>query len=456
MVDDIRADAEAARAAALALGQASGGERNAALEAIADALEANAERILEANRRDLAAAERLVAEGKLTLALVKRLKVDEQTLHKEIAVGVRSVADQPEPIGRTLMATELDEGLKLYRVSVPIGVIGVIFESRPDAMVQIATLCLKSGNAVLLKGGSEALRTNRVLAEVMRKATRGLPGIPEGWMHLLEAREEVRAILDLHDLIDLVIPRGGNELVQYIVANTKIPVMGHVDGICHVYVDSAADLKKAKRVCLDAKTQYTAACNAAETLLVHREIAEAFLPDMVRILRENGVEVRGDEATRKLGGEAVIAATEADWATEYLDQIVSVKVVNDLESAMDHINRYGSHHTDAIVTEDPSAASGFLQGVDAASVLHNASTRFADGFRYGLGAEVGISTNRLHSRGPVGLEGLVIYKYIVEGEGQTVGEYSGEGARTFTHRPLSETWQPKGPVTSNRKTPGPA
>ncbi len=444
MADDIRAGAEAARAAALALAQTSEGERKAALEAIAGALEANAERILEANRRDLAAAEGLVAEGKLTPALVGRLKVDEEKLEKEIVVGVRSVAGQPEPIGKTLMAMELDEGLKLYRVSVPIGVIGVIFESRPDALVQIGTLCLKSGNAVLLKGGSEALQTNRVLADVMLEATRGLPGIPEGWMHLLEAREEVRAILDLHDLIDLIIPRGGNELVQYIMSNTKIPVMGHADGICHVYVDAAADLVKAKRICLDAKTQYVAVCNAVETVLVHREIAEAFLPDMVRVLRENGVEVRGDETTRKLGGEAVGAATEADWATEYLDLIVSVKVVEDLESAIDHINRYGSHHTDAIVTEDRSAASRFLQGVDAASALHNASTRFADGFRYGLGAEVGISTNRLHSRGPVGLEGLVIYKYILEGEGQIVGEYSGENARTFTHRPLSEAWTPKG------------
>ena len=220
--------------------------------------------------------------------------------------------------------------------------------------------------------------------------------------------------------------------------------MGHADGICHVYVDAAADLEKAKRICLDAKTQYVAVCNAVETVLVHRKIAEAFLPDMVRVFRENGVEVRGDEMTRKLGGEAVAAAMEADWTTEYLDLIVSVKVVEDLESAIDHINRYGSHHTDAIVTEDRPAASRFLQGVDAASTVHNASTRFSDGFRYGLGAEVGISTNRLHSRGPVGLEGLVIYKYILEGEGQIMGDYSGEDARTFTHRPLSEVWTPEG------------
>ena len=320
----------------------------------------------------------------------------------------------------------------------------MVFESRPDALVQIATLCLKSGNAALLKGGSEALQTNRALAEVMLEATRGLPGIPEGWMHLLEAREEVRAILDLHHLVDLIIPRGSNELVQHIMANTKIPVMGHADGICHVVVDAAADLEMAHRICLDAKTQYPSVCNAAETFLVHREIARAFLPEMVRLLVAAGVEVRGDEATRQLSGEGVALATEADWGTEYLDLVVSVKVVEDLKEAIDHINRYSSHHTDAIVTEDRQAASQFLQAVDSASVLHNASTRFADGFRYGLGAEVGISTNRIHSRGPVGLEGLVIYKYVVEGKGQVVGEYLGKNARTFTHRRLKKEWNPNG------------
>ena len=440
MADDILAAAEAARAAALVLAQSSEAERNGAMEAIAGALEANAEKILAANREDMAAA----AQGGAPQPLVKRLKVDAAKLKDEIVVGVRSVAGQPDPIGSTLAATELDDGLKLYRVSVPIGVIGIVFESRPDALVQIATLCLKSGNAALLKGGSEALRTNRALAAVMMEATKGLPGVPDGWMHLMEAREDVRAILDLHGLIDLIIPRGSNELVQYIMANTKIPVMGHADGICHVYVDAAADLEKARRITLDAKTQYVAVCNAAETLLVHRDTAATFLPEMVRIFQENGVAVRGDERTRTLCGEAVAPATEVDWKTEYLDLMISVKVVDSLEDAIDHINRYGSHHTDAMVTEDRVSASRFLQAVDSSSVLLNASTRFADGYRYGLGAEVGISTNRIHSRGPVGLEGLVIYKYILEGAGHVVADYSGDNARTFTHRALDEAWRSQG------------
>jgi glutamate-5-semialdehyde dehydrogenase len=442
MADDIQAAAKAARQAGLRLSQASHQARNAALEAIAKALGANQDKILEANARDMKVAEEMVQKGKLGMPLLKRLKVDEAKLQGEIVVGVRSVADQEDPIGKTLTATELDDGLNLFRVSVPIGVIGVIFESRPDALVQIACLCLKSGNAVMLKGGSEALHTNRALAEVMVAATAGLPGIPDGWMHLLEAREEVAAILDLHDLIDLIIPRGGNELVQHIMSNTKIPVMGHADGICHVYVDKFADVEKAKRIALDSKTQYVSVCNAAETLLVHQDIAETFLPDMVKVFQEAGVEVRGDERVQKLCGN-VVAATDVDWATEYLDLIISVKVVDDLEGAIDHINTYGSHHTDAIVTEDQTSASYFLQAVDSASVMHNASTRFADGFRYGLGAEVGISTIRLHSRGPVGLEGLVIYKYVVEGNGQIVGDYGGQSGKRFTHRKLDAVWTPK-------------
>ncbi|MGA1195010.1 MAG: glutamate-5-semialdehyde dehydrogenase [Candidatus Latescibacterota bacterium] len=442
MADDIQAAAKAARQAGLRLSQASHQARNAALEAIAKALGANQDKILEANARDMKVAEEMVQKGKLGMPLLKRLKVDEAKLQGEIVVGVRSVADQEDPIGKTLTATELDDGLNLFRVSVPIGVIGVIFESRPDALVQIACLCLKSGNAVMLKGGSEALHTNRALAEVMVAATAGLPGIPDGWMHLLEAREEVAAILDLHDLIDLIIPRGGNELVQHIMSNTKIPVMGHADGICHVYVDKFADVEKARRIALDSKTQYVSVCNAAETLLVHQDIAETFLPDMVKVFQEAGVEVRGDERVQKLCGN-VVAATDVDWATEYLDLIISVKVVDDLEGAIDHINTYGSHHTDAIVTEDQTSATYFLQAVDSASVMHNASTRFADGFRYGLGAEVGISTIRLHSRGPVGLEGLVIYKYVVEGNGQIVGDYGGQSGKRFTHRKLDAVWTPK-------------
>jgi glutamate-5-semialdehyde dehydrogenase len=444
MSDEIRAGAEQARAAALVLAQSTETDRNRALEAIASALEESANAIFEANQRDLDAGNQLMAEGKLTEALVYRLKLDEKKLAREVVVGVRSVKDQEDPIGKTQMATELDEGLNLFRVSVPIGVIGVVFESRPDALVQIACLCLKSGNAVLLKGGSEALHTNRILAQIMQNATRGLPGIPEGWMHLLEAREDVQAILDLHHLVDLLIPRGGNDLVQHIMNNTKIPVMGHADGICHVYVDAKADEDKARRICLDSKTQYPAVCNAAETLLVHKDVAERLIPGIVEDFVNAGVEIRGDETVRACGGERVLPATEADWATEYLDLIVAIKVVEGLEAAIDHINHFSSHHTDAIVTEDKEAAGRFLRAVDSASVVHNASTRFADGFRYGLGAEVGISTNRLHSRGPVGLEGLVIYKYVLEGGGQIVGDYMGDDARSYTHRVLDASWKREG------------
>lgn len=441
MADDIRAATRTARLASRVLAQASEGERNAALEAMALAIESRADEILEANDLDMAAADKLLAEGKLSQALVDRMKLSKSKISNTIVVGVRSVAGQPDPIGQTQAATELDKGLKLYRVSVPIGVIGVIFESRPDALVQIATLCLKSGNAVLLKGGSECRNTNRVLGRILVEATEGLPGIPEGWMHVLEAREEVQAILDLDDCIDLIIPRGGNELVQHIMANTKIPVMGHADGICHVYVDRWADLDKAEKIVLDAKTDYPSACNAVETLLVHESVASEFLPRAAETLHEAGVALRLDPAALSIVSDGT-AASEEDWSTEYLDLVLSVKVVKDLDEAVDHINQYGSHHTESIVTEDRRSASRFIQAVDAASTLHNASTRFADGFRYGLGAEVGISTNRIHSRGPVGLEGLMIYKYVLVGDGHVAGAYQGENAKSFTHQAIEEEWRP--------------
>ena len=438
MADDIRDLARAAREASRVLVRATEAQRNAALEAIAVAIEQNVEAILAANAKDLVAAEPAVTEGTLSRPLGDRLRLSKGKVLKTIALGVRSVKDQADPIGKTEAATELDEGLKLYRVTVPIGVLGVIFESRPDALVQIATLCLKSGNAVLLKGGSEAFHSNRTFSRILVEATRGLDGFPEGWMHQLEAREDVQSILDMHDCIDLIIPRGGNELVQHIMANTKIPVMGHADGICHVYIDKDADIGKATQISVDAKMDYPSSCNAVETLLVHGDIAEAAVPSVIQALKDRGADVRGDERTRALGDVGV--ADETDWSTEYLDTIVSVRVVDDFDQAVEHINTHGSHHTDAIVTENRSTATQFLQSVDAASGVHNASTRFADGFRYGLGAEVGISTNRLHSRGPVGLEGLMIYKYVVEGNGHLAGTYQGDDARSFTHRSLDETW----------------
>ena len=434
MSDPVRQQALAARAASRTLAATSAEERNQALEAIAAALEANRARILAANAEDLKAGER---DG-LAPPLLKRLDLSGRKFASTVEM-VRDVCAQPDPLGQTQRATELDDRLHLYRVTVPIGVIGVIFESRPDALVQIASLCLKAGNAALLKGGREATATNQALAEVMRQAT--ADRLLDGWMTLLPGREEVRALLGEEDLIDLVIPRGSNEFVQYIMHNTKIPVMGHADGICHVYIDASADLDKAVSIAIDAKTQYVAVCNAAETLLVHSRIAAAFLPRAVPALLQRNVELRGDERTLAHANGQIKPATEADWSTEYLDLVLAIKVVDSAAEAIDHINTYGSHHTDAIVAEDPAVARAFLREVDSASVIHNASTRFADGFKYGLGAEVGISTNRLHSRGPVGLEGLVIYKYILQGDGHIADRYDGPQQCPFTHRPLDQHWQ---------------
>lgn len=434
--------AQAARASSQRLAVSSGAIRNEALEAIASALELQREKVLAANALDVEEARQMVERGQLDQPLLKRLDLSGRKYDSTVAM-VRSILSQPEPLGQTQVATELDEGLRLYRVSVPIGVLGVIFESRPDALVQIACLCLKSGNAALLKGGREAARTNAALAEVMTEATSGLVEIPELWMALLEGREEVRALLDEHDHIDLIIPRGGNEFVQYIMNNTNIPVMGHADGICHVYVDRSADLDRAVDIVVDSKTQYVSVCNAMETLLVHAEIANRALPRLAEALQAKGVELRLDERAYSIlaGAFSVERATEEDWKTEYLDYVLSVRVVDDLAAAVEHINRFGSHHTDSIVTEDGGSAKAFLNQVDSASVVHNASTRFADGFRYGLGAEVGISTNRLHSRGPVGLEGLTIYKYVLEGHGHTVASYEGDLPRSFTHRKLDVHWK---------------
>ena len=434
--------AQAARAASQQLAVASGASRDAALEAVASALERQRDRVLDANGLDVEEAWQMVERGELDQPLLKRLDLSGSKYDATVAM-VRSIIAQPEPLGQTQVATELDEGLLLYRVSVPIGVLGVIFESRPDALVQIACLCLKSGNAALLKGGREAARTNAALAAVMTEATSGFMDMPECWMALLEGREEVRALLDEHEHIDLIIPRGGNEFVQYIMNNTNIPVMGHADGICHVYVDSAADLERAVDIVVDSKTQYVSVCNAAETLLVHDDVADSALPRIAEALQDKGVELRLDErAYSVLSGDfSVKRASEKDWKTEYLDYVVSVRVVDSLAAAVTHINRYGSHHTDSIVTEDGSSARAFLSQVDSASVVHNASTRFADGFRYGLGAEVGISTNRLHSRGPVGLEGLTIYKYVLQGNGHTVASYEGDVPRSFTHKKLDAHWK---------------
>ena len=425
---------EGSQRAALRLANADEATRDAALRSIADALRANEEAILDANARDVEAAEEMLERGEYTQALVDRLKLDAAKLD-DIAGMVESVAEQDDPLGRTLAARELDEGLELYRVSVPIGVVATVFESRPDALVQIAALALKSGNAVILKGGSEASESNRVLHRVIREATADLP---DGWAGLVEAHEEVDRLLERDDAVDLVMPRGSSEFVSYIQDNTQIPVLGHTEGICHVYVDDDADLEMAADVAFDAKVQYPAVCNAVETLLVNESVASDLLPDLVERYEAAGVELRGDEATREIVD--VGAATDDDWDTEYGDLELSIKLVDDVYDAVEHVNAHGSKHTESIVTEDQAAAEAFMTGIDAASVFHNASTRFADGYRYGLGAEVGISTGKVHARGPVGLEGLTTYKYYLEGDGHLVASYSGEDALPFTHRELDAEW----------------
>ncbi|ADN02913.1 glutamate-5-semialdehyde dehydrogenase [Spirochaeta thermophila] len=424
--------AREARKAAQRLQAASTELKNRALSAVREALISHTEEIVAANREDLARAE----ESGLPMPLKKRLAFTEEKI-AEVCKGIETLISLEDPVGRTLEATELDEGLELYKVSCPIGVIGVIFESRPDALVQISTLCLKSGNAALLKGGSEAERTNTVLARIVGEASTGA-GLPEGWIQLLHTREDVKAMLELDEYIDLIIPRGSNQFVRYIMDNTRIPVLGHADGICHAYIHEDADLEMAVRVVVDAKTQYVAVCNALETLLVHEQIAPRVLPPLAAALQEKGVELRGCDRTR--GIIECHPATEADWGTEYLDYILSIKVVDSLEEAVDHINTYGSGHTDTVITSSPDTARSFLSLVDSADVFWNCSTRFSDGYRYGLGAEVGISTNKLHARGPVGLEGLVIYKYLLLGNGHVVADYTGPSARPFTHKRLSKAY----------------
>jgi len=422
---DIQTAAKAAKAASIQLAATETALKDKALQAIAAALFAEKTAILEANEKDL----ELGRQSNLASPLMKRLKFDEKKL-AEIISGIDSLVGLPDPVGVTLSARELDEGLELYQVSCPIGVIGVIFESRPDALVQISTLCLKSGNAVLLKGGSEAAHTNRALADVILEASESA-GIPAGWLQLLETREEVNEMLKMDDTIDLLVPRGSNEFVQFIMDHSNIPVLGHADGICHVYVDPDADLSMAVRIVVDAKVQYVAVCNAMETLLVHRTIAPQFLPKVQEALALHKVELRGCTETARY--IEVKPATEKDWATEYLDTILSIKIVSSVEDAIDHINTYGSGHTDAIVTANQSTANRFMSLVDSGNVFWNCSTRFSDGYRYGLGAEVGISTSKIHARGPVGLEGLVIYRWRLKGSGHTVGEYA-EGRRSFIHR----------------------
>ena len=424
---DIIQAAKDAKKAAIEFSALSAEQKNNALSFIAESIVLNKNEIFEKNEIDLKRSE----NENLPEPLLKRLKFDERKL-SETVEGIRSLIGLSDPVGKTLLATELDNGLELYKISCPIGVIGVIFESRPDALVQISTLCLKSGNTVLLKGGSEAIETNRILAKIIYEAA-NQAGVPSGWIHLLETREDVNNMLALDKWIDLIIPRGSNDFVRYIMDHSKIPVLGHSDGICHCYVDKDADINMAVDVVNDSKTQYVAVCNATETLLVHSDIAASFLPKLKKKTDQKNVILKGCEKTRKIID--VQAVSVDDWKTEYLDYILSVKVVDSLDEAINHINTFGSGHTDTIITSDQSAAERFMDMVDSANVFWNCSTRFSDGFRYGFGAEVGISTNKIHARGPVGLEGLLIYKYKLKGDGHIVSDYAGR-KREFTHRPL--------------------
>lgn len=424
---DMKKMSQECKRASIMLAALDSGKKNDALAQIAKALDTARDDICSANLLD-------IAEGKRTNLkepIMKRLKFDEQKIDAVID-GINSLIKLPDPVGKILEARELDKGLILHKVSCPIGVLGVIFESRPDALVQISALCLKSGNGVMLKGGSEAKETNRILAEIIAEAAKSA-GIPDGWIQLLETRADVNEMLKMNDYIDLIIPRGSNEFVKYIIEHSTIPVLGHASGICHCYIDESADADMAVKIAVDSKTQYVSVCNAAETLLVHSAIAGKILPLIKAEFDKKGVTIYGCERTRNY-----ITAEPADentWKTEYLDYMMSIKIVDSVDEAIEHINKYGSRHTDTIVTENRQNAERFMSLVDSANVFHNCSTRFSDGYRYGFGAEVGISTNKIHARGPVGLEGLVIYKYKLYGTGQTVDEYS-TGRKRFTHREL--------------------
>ena len=401
--------------------------RNGALLKIRDALLSGKDRIFAENEKDLAAAE----ENGISDAVKKRLKFHEGKL-SDVVKGLEGLAELPDPVGRVTLHRQLDEGLVLKRVTCPIGVIGVIFEARPDALVQISALCIKSGNCAVLKGGKETTHTNRILFCLIKDAAVAA-GLPENCLMQAEQHSEIDELLECDADVDLLIPRGSNAFVRYIMDHTRIPVMGHADGVCHIYVGRTAEKEQAIRILMDAKTQYTAACNAMETILIDREIAKDFLPKLEQACKAEGVRLRGTkEVCGIISGEEM---EDKEFSTEYLSLTASVKLVSGVEEAVDHINRYGSHHTDAILTEDDGEASYFIQMVDSAGVYRNCSTRFSDGYRYGFGAEVGISTGKLHARGPVGLDGLMTYKYELTGHGQIVGDYA-EGRSAFHFRDL--------------------
>ena len=421
--------AQKARQAASKLAILDTEAKNQALEGIAQALELAKGDIIQANIADCQAA---TAAG-MAKPLYKRLQLDEHKLRDAIA-GVRDVAKLPDPVGTVQIHRELDSGLVLKRVTCPLGVLGIIFEARPEAAIQIVSLAIKSGPGVILKGGKEAIASCEAIVKAIKQGL-SHTAVNSDAVQLLTTREETRELLNLDKYVDLIIPRGSNSFVQFVQNNTRIPVLGHADGICHLYIDKAADLTKAITVSVDAKIQYAAACNAIETLLIHQSVAGEFLPKIAAALADAEVELRGDERTLEIIPH-IARAIATDWETEYSDLILAIKIVDSIEQAIAHINEYGSRHTEAIITEDPAEVETFFGLVTAAGVFHNCSTRFADGFRYGFGAEVGISTQQMPPRGPVGLEGLVTYKYQMTGNGHIVATYTGANAKHFTHKNL--------------------
>ena len=391
--------------------------KNRALLQIADAFEASKDDIFEANASDLAEAQKLVEEGKLSKSTFNRLKLDENKM-RDMIQGVRDIAKLDDPVGKVLLKRELDNDLILEKITCPIGVLGIIFEARPDVISQITALAVKSSNAVILKGGKESVNTNKKIMEIIEKALAGIGEFPQNVAAQVFSHDDIEQMLKCDEYINLIIPRGGNKLVKYIKENTNIPVLGHASGICHIFIDKCADIDTAVKIVVDSKTQYPSACNSVETLLIHKDFDKK--DELLAALQLNEIE---------------LVTTPEDWSTEYGDKILSVKFVNSVDEAVEHINTYGSGHTDCIVTEDLKNAEKFMNEVDSSGVYHNVSTRFADGFRYGFGAEVGISTNKTHARGPVGLEGLTIYKYRLHGKGQIVDDYV-KGKKQFHHRDL--------------------
>ena len=409
--------AKKAKAASKKIATISTEIKNKALLNIAESIKNNSNKIFEANKKDLDEAKILVEKKELSQSTYNRLKLDENKM-RDMIQGIIDISNLEDPIGKVLLKRELDKDLVLSKVSCPIGVLGIIFEARPDVISQISALAIKSSNAVILKGGKESINTNKSIMEAIQEALEKTEGFPNDVLTQVFSRDDVKNMLSMDKYIDLIIPRGGNSLVKFIKENTKIPVLGHADGICHIFVDESADFEKAKKIIIDAKTQYPSACNSVETILIHKDFK--YPSELLKSLENADIE---------------LIATPESWHKEYSDKILAYKFVESLDEAIEHINEYSSGHTESIVTENKENAKIFMNAIDSAGVYHNVSTRFADGFRYGFGAEVGISTNKTHARGPVGLEGLTIYKYNLEGNGEIVKDYV-EGKKSFCHKDL--------------------